>query len=328
MPVPSSMSDLSVVAASNSPAGSDPVVTADDHIRALAAILRREQAKGATMPSGSTVNIGANSDGSYIHISGSATINGFGTAASGVERTVVFESALTLTHSVNLVLPGGANIATSAGDAAVFRSDGAGIWRCVSYSTASGAAANAAGLWTSLKATAMASIYPVGSIYIGATSANPATLLGFGAWTQIAQGRTLIGVGTLGTDTYAAGATGGTARVTLTTAEMPSHNHGGLTGGQSNDHTHSGGTSTDGAHIHNVGQGTPGINYSGSGSNPYFGAVGPSPYQTGEAGAHSHSFTTWGSSANHTHGISAEGGGGAHENRMPYLAVYFWQRTA
>ena len=52
-------------------------------------------------------------------------------------------------------------------------------------------------------------------------------------------------------------------------------------------------------------------------------------YQTSSSsGAHTHIFTTGSNSVSHTHAITTQGGGVAHENRMPYLAVYFWQRTA
>lgn len=68
-------------------------------------------------------------------------------------------------------------------------------------------------------------IYPVGSIYMSASSTSPATLFG-GTWKSIG-GRFLLGADA----TYAAGSTGGEATHTLTVSEMPSHNHsvyGGL----------------------------------------------------------------------------------------------------
>lgn len=49
-------------------------------------------------------------------------------------------------------------------------------------------------------------IYPVGSIYLSVNNTNPGTLFG-GTWTQIAQGRTIFGAGTLNTITYTAGST-------------------------------------------------------------------------------------------------------------------------
>lgn len=64
-------------------------------------------------------------------------------------------------------------------------------------------------------------VYPVGSIYMSVSSTSPASLFG-GSWTQL-QDRFLLGAGT----TYTTGATGGEATHTLTTDEMPAHNHWG-----------------------------------------------------------------------------------------------------
>ena len=171
-------------------------------------------------------------------------------------------------------------------------------------------------------------MFPVGAIYITAGNTNPGTFLG-GTWTQIAQGRTLIGVGTLGDDTYAAGNTGGSARVTLGINELPSHNHGGATGGQSANHTHSGTTASAGAHNHTTPLNDGGyFQYSGGGGTAGIAVPLSADGTTSWNGDHSHWFTTGSNSTDHYHGISAQGGGLAHENRMPYLAVYFWQRTA
>ena len=171
-------------------------------------------------------------------------------------------------------------------------------------------------------------MFPVGSVYITVTNTNPGTFLG-GTWTQIARGRTLIGVGTLGDDTYEAGNTGGAARVTLGINELPSHNHGGATGLQSADHSHFGTTESAGAHTHTINEGSAAPTTGGAlTSGDDYTNVVHRTQTTSSAGGHTHSFTTGGISANHTHSISAQGGGLAHENRMPYLAVYFWQRTA
>lgn len=141
MAVPSTIVDLSTTAASNSPAGADTVASGtgpDDYLRALSAIVRREQAQATATASATTVDLGAITTGNYVHITGTTTITGFGTVAAGIERTVVFDGALTLTHSASLILPGGANITTAAGDCAVFRSEGSGNWRCVVYMPAAG----------------------------------------------------------------------------------------------------------------------------------------------------------------------------------------------
>lgn len=57
-------------------------------------------------------------------------------------------------------------------------------------------------------------IYPVGSVYLTVTNVNPTTLFG-GTWVQI-KDRFLLAAG----DTYAAGATGGSADMIV-----PNHNH-------------------------------------------------------------------------------------------------------
>ena len=171
-------------------------------------------------------------------------------------------------------------------------------------------------------------LFPVGAIYLTAGNTNPGPFLG-GTWAQIAQGRTLIGVGTLGSDTYAGGATGGSARVTLSMPEIPWHNHGDWTGGHSNDHTHTGYTSESGWHTHTTPLSAGGhFNYSGGGGNVGVNTPLGADGTTSGAGSHNHSVQTHGASNDHAHAIPGEGGGGAHENRMPYLAVYFWQRTA
>ena len=75
-------------------------------------------------------------------------------------------------------------------------------------------------------------IYPVGSIYMNmAVATNPGTLLGFGTWVAYATGQALVGYeasGTfdaldesLGAETFS-GTSGST---TLTTSQIPSHNH-------------------------------------------------------------------------------------------------------
>jgi len=63
-------------------------------------------------------------------------------------------------------------------------------------------------------------LYPIGTIVTLGVATNPATLYGFGTWTQI-KDMMILGVG----DTYALNATGGAATHTLTVGEMPSHGH-------------------------------------------------------------------------------------------------------
>jgi hypothetical protein len=70
------------------------------------------------------------------------------------------------------------------------------------------------------------SAYPVGSIYMNASvTTNPATLLGFGTWVAFGSGRVLVGQDTGDSDFNTLQETGGAKTHTLTTSEIPSHNH-------------------------------------------------------------------------------------------------------
>ena len=94
----------------------------------------------ATIASASTTNIGG-ADANYIIITGTTTITALGTAQQGSWRICKFSGILTLTHNASsLILPGGANITTAAGDVAEFTSEGSGNWRCTSYMRADGTA--------------------------------------------------------------------------------------------------------------------------------------------------------------------------------------------
>lgn len=77
--------------------------------------------------------------GDYVHVTGTTTITALGTRSAGSQVILVFDGALTLTYNgSSLILPGGANITTAAGDRAIMRSEGSGNWRCVAYVKASG----------------------------------------------------------------------------------------------------------------------------------------------------------------------------------------------
>jgi len=143
MPVPSSISDLTTTAATNSPAGSESAKgIVDDYLRAHASFIRQNSdlIKGptTTLASASTVNIGFPNT-INIAITGITTINAFDTYDEGAIRYVVFQGAMTLTHNAGtLVLPGAANILTVSGDVGIFKSNGAGKWTCMVYQRAAG----------------------------------------------------------------------------------------------------------------------------------------------------------------------------------------------
>lgn len=92
-----------------------------------------DEYKGADIASSTLTDIGA-ATGNYVTITGTTTITALGTAQAGAVRTCRFAAALTITHNAtSLILPGGANITTAAGDVITFRSEGGGNWRLASY---------------------------------------------------------------------------------------------------------------------------------------------------------------------------------------------------
>lgn len=132
-------------------------------------------------------------------------------------------------------------------------------------------------------------IYPVGSLYMSVSGADPAALFG-GAWQRI-KDVFLLAAGS----TYAPGATGGAAEHTLTADELP-------------------------AHSHDIRLKMASSYNSGRASTLQL-AVG---CQVGDdPGANETVYTN----ANPVVQTSF-GGGKGHNNLPPYLAVYVWQRTA
>jgi len=98
----------------------------------------RVEAEG-TKPSAATCDIGSVTE-YRVKVTGTTAITSFGSVVNS-RKLVRFTAALTLTHhATSLILPGGANITTAAGDVAEFASDGSGNWRCVGMVLASGRA--------------------------------------------------------------------------------------------------------------------------------------------------------------------------------------------
>lgn len=95
------------------------------------------EVQGADIASATTTNL-QTATGNYIHVTGTTAITAI-TLSQGARRTVEFTGALTLTNGASLILPGGANIVTAAGDTAVFIGEASSVVRCVSYTKASGA---------------------------------------------------------------------------------------------------------------------------------------------------------------------------------------------
>jgi microcystin-dependent protein len=148
------------------------------------------------------------------------------------------------------------------------------------------------------------------------------------------RGRVGVGADNMGTAAGAAGRlpnsnralgqNGGEERHTLTVAELAAHSHNGATGTESNDHTHGGSTDTQGNHWHSAGagglwadadNGVGGI-FAASGGGGTVTALYHA--NTNSTGAHSHSISTGGRSASHTHTIPSNGSGTPHNVLQPY----------
>lgn len=141
-------------------------------------------------------------------------------------------------------------------------------------------------------------IYPVGSIYMNVNPTDPQILFG-GTWTRL-KDRFLLGSG----DTYANGSTGGSATVTLTSAQsgLKAHGHG-------MDHNHN--------HRHSLNK-----NFStGSGSVSAYTVTSNRSTSTQYTG-----YDSTASSKKTTDNNTASNASEAHENMPPYLTVYMWKR--
>lgn len=157
-------------------------------------------------------------------------------------------------------------------------------------------------------------VYPVGSIYMSVSATSPATLFG-GTWESLG-GRFLIGQN----GTYTAGSTGGEASHTLTLAEAPAHTHGrgtmNITGGYK-----TGWNDASGGGI--ISSTWSGAMY-GSRNGTAFYYDNP---RSSTSDNH-RNYINFDASRSWTGETDSKGGGGAHNNMPPYLAVYMWKRTA
>ena len=83
-----------------------------------------------------TVNLDT-ANGDYVELTGTTTVTGV-TLGNGQERTCKAAGAFLLTNGANLILPGGANITTAAGDTFILRGESGSKVRCVAYTRADG----------------------------------------------------------------------------------------------------------------------------------------------------------------------------------------------
>ena len=199
------------------------------------------------------------------------------------------------------------DVALTAGDVGARPEDWTPTASDVGALAVGGKAVNAGKLDGKTWAQALDAIYPVGAVYLSAEPDSPASLFG-GTWERIMD-RFLLGAG----DAYAAGSTGGEETVALATEQMPSH-------------THTPTDNTPGTSIYNQ-YGMQVLRHLSSastlraqvakGSDYYVNAANPKASDYGSLDDVSVMYKT-----------GATGGGAAHNNMPPYLAVYMWKRVS
>ena len=148
---------------------------------------------------------------------------------------------------------------------------------------------------TAFVTAALQAAYPIGSIYINASSAsNPNVLLGFGTWTAFGAGRVMVGLDAGDALFDTAEETGGSKDAVVVS------------------HTHIA-TVTDPGHIHSQSQSAT----LASGGSPVVG-----PQANPSSGTVNSAFTGI-TVENSTTGVS-----GTNANIQPYITVRMWKRTA
>ena len=173
---------------------------------------------------------------------------------------------------------------------------------------------------TAFVTAALQAAYPVGSIYINASSAsNPSTLLGFGTWTAFGAGRVMVGLDAGDALFDTAEETGGSKD-----AVVVSHTH-----------TLSGTTSSAGAHQHFIANNVEAGNEGSLNSSNYMARRGSfgsdynmDPASTGSAA----NIGLTSSAGTHDHTVSgttaSSGVSGTNANVQPFIVVRMWKRTA
>ena len=177
-------------------------------------------------------------------------------------------------------------------------------------------------------------IWPIGSVYISVLSTNPATLLGFGTWVRIAEGRTLVSQQSSDVDFDTAEEVGGAKTITLTAAQIPSHTHIQNSHNHtqnSHNHTQNSHNHTQVGHAHTHDGATifdfTGVGWKTGTSTTAKGGTLQATTATNQATTATNQATTATNQATTATNQTA-GSGQAHNNMPPYVVVYTWKRTA
>ena len=113
-------------------AAADVNVTGDVNVTSNVNISKNLKQKfGSNVASASALSLG---DGNIFNITGTTTITSIGTKGVGNVVFLRFDDVLTLTHNAtDLILPGGNNIITKAGDWGIFVEYATGDWYCIAH---------------------------------------------------------------------------------------------------------------------------------------------------------------------------------------------------
>lgn len=152
--------------------------------------------------------------------------------------------------------------------------------------------------------------WPVGSIYIGVTSTNPADLFGGGTWERFGQGRVLVSQDSTQAEFDQPLEVGGakTHRLTSSESGVPAHNHSSPPHDHGVTNAGTGGEATVGT--------VSGLVDLGSGVNSAYAPLG----QVYAVDVIAASVTI--------NNNAAQDAANAHNNLQPYIVVYMWRRTA
>jgi hypothetical protein len=157
---------------------------------------------------------------------------------------------------------------------------------------------------TAFVTSALSAAYPIGSIYLNASSSsNPSVLLGFGTWEAFGAGRMMVGFNSGDALFDTLEETGGSK-----SASIPAHTHTATS------------VVTDPGHAHDITDGEVNTR-----TDPYFNWVGTGGASVGVTGAGTNTATT---SITVATTVASTGVDGATANLPPYITVRMWKRTA
>jgi len=126
----------------------------------------------ATLPSASTTNIGAQPQ-TFITVSGTTTINSFGSAAKTGEMKLVNSSGtFTIANSASILCPNGVNLSIAVGDAFFAVYKGGGVWAIVEYVPANSSpqVPYSGGVWTN--GSPVATVSRLDRLLVGTSAVN------------------------------------------------------------------------------------------------------------------------------------------------------------